>query len=86
MVGTMFEIQVFSIVVSKAYLVDAVWVTFGESVPKVASLISCSPGFFSFNFCARFSVTYVLCDPESNKRRIVSLLVLSGFLTSVGAV
>ena len=88
MVGTMLALRFkcFPLLCPRHISEDAVWITFGEPVPKVASLISCSPVFFSFNFSARFSVMYVLCDPESNKSRIVSLLVLSGFLTSVVAV
>ena len=85
MVDTMLALRVkyFPLLCLSHISVDAGLINFGEPVPKVASLISYSPVCFSFNFFARFSVIYVLCDPESNKSRIVSLLVLSGFLTSV---
>ena len=78
MVGTMLAMRFkyFPLLSLRHVSVDAVWNTFGESVPKVASLISRSPVFFGFNFSDRFSDMYVFCDPESNKSRRVSLLVL----------
>lgn len=51
-VGTVFALRFkyLSVLSLRLISVDAVFITFGDSVSKVASKISCSPVFFSFNF------------------------------------